>query len=66
MGNYNCRASGGDLYDAPAALLMHGKEADPVFCYAWIRETSAQGKSLTGLVASLCAIGRELVDKKTT
>ena len=25
---------GGDLYDAPAALLMHGNEADPVFCYA--------------------------------
>ena len=26
--------AGGDLYDAPAALLMHGNEADPVFCYA--------------------------------
>ena len=26
--------AGGDPYDAPAALLMHGKEADPVFCYA--------------------------------
>ncbi len=26
--------AGGDLYDAPAALLMHGMEADPVFCYA--------------------------------
>lgn len=25
---------GGDPYDAPAALLMHGNEADPVFCYA--------------------------------
>ena len=24
--------AGGDLYDAPAALLMHGTEADPVFC----------------------------------
>jgi len=26
--------AGGDLYDAPAALLMHGNEVDPVFCYA--------------------------------
>jgi hypothetical protein len=26
--------AGGDLYDAPAALLMHGDEANPVFCYA--------------------------------
>ena len=26
--------AGGDPYDAPAALLMHGNEADPVFCYA--------------------------------
>jgi PAS domain-containing protein len=24
----------GDPCDAPAALLMHGNEADPVFCYA--------------------------------
>ncbi len=31
---------GGDLYDAPAALLMHGNEADPVFCYA---NRTAQG-----------------------
>jgi hypothetical protein len=26
--------AGGDLYDSPAALLMHGNEVDPVFCYA--------------------------------
>ena len=26
--------AGGDPSDAPAALLMHGNEADPVFCYA--------------------------------
>ena len=26
--------AGGDPYDAQAALLMHGNEADPVFCYA--------------------------------
>jgi MEKHLA domain len=26
--------AGGDLYHAPAALLMHGNEADPVSCYA--------------------------------
>ena len=32
--------AGGDLYDAPAALLMHGNEADPVFCYA---NRTAQG-----------------------
>jgi hypothetical protein len=30
----------GDLYEAPAALLMHGTEADPVFCYA---NRTAQG-----------------------
>ena len=32
--------AGGDPYDAPAALLMHGNEADPVFCYA---NRTAQG-----------------------
>lgn len=32
--------AGGDLYKAPAALLMHGTEADPVFCYA---NRTAQG-----------------------
>ena len=32
--------AGGDPYDAPAALLMHGSEADPVFCYA---NRTAQG-----------------------
>src|SRR5262245_60802543 len=32
--------AGGDPYDAPAALLMHGIEADPVFCYA---NRTAQG-----------------------
>jgi hypothetical protein len=32
--------AGGDLYDAPAALLMHGNEPDPVFCYA---NRTAQG-----------------------
>ena len=26
--------TGGDPYDAPAALLMHGNEANQVFCYA--------------------------------
>jgi hypothetical protein len=26
--------AGGPLYDAPAVVLMHGTEADPVFCYA--------------------------------
>jgi MEKHLA domain-containing protein len=26
--------AGDNLYDAPAALLMHGTEADPLFCYA--------------------------------
>jgi hypothetical protein len=26
--------AGGDPYDAPAALLMQGTQADPVFCYA--------------------------------
>ena len=30
------RAAGasGTLYDAPAVVLMHGTESDPVFCYA--------------------------------
>ena len=32
--------AGGEPYDAPAALLMHGNEADPVFCYA---NRTAQG-----------------------
>jgi MEKHLA domain len=32
--------AGGDPYDAPAALLMHGNEADPLFCYA---NRTAQG-----------------------
>ena len=26
--------AGGPLYEAPAVVLMHGIEADPVFCYA--------------------------------
>ncbi len=25
---------GGSLYDAPGVVLMHGTQADPVFCYA--------------------------------
>ena len=26
--------AGGDPYAAPAALVMHGSEPDPLFCYA--------------------------------
>ncbi|MGA7879685.1 MAG: MEKHLA domain-containing protein [Terrimicrobiaceae bacterium] len=35
--------AGGHPYDAPAALLRDGNEADPVFCYANHRAASVGG-----------------------
>ncbi len=34
VGNDLEAAAGGPLYEAPAVVLMHGTEPDPVFCYA--------------------------------
>ena len=58
--------AGGDLYDAPAALLMHGSEADPVFLLRQSHRAASVGPDLGPIhPAAVAALGRTVGPGRT-